>query len=273
MKLWCADTYDFGVYYSAGCPNVLLSYAEARRPGPAQRWLLDRPADADVFLDSGAYGVFTGRAQVDVKEYCAYLHTHREKVTCYASLDVIGDWRTSASNYDIMRRDGLQPIPTFHMGSPWEAFDVVAGSGAPVIGLGGMAARGTTKSLETLGPFLDGAWSRLEKYWPIKVHAFGIILQDILERYPFYSSDSTSAVLNSAMGKVMQFTAGRSGLVTRHDYARNTYDISVMDGAPPEFLDGGIPPRSARIKRSVQALVQYEQFITGLWAARGVTWQ
>ena len=69
--------------------NVLISYAFW-----SDKWK-DRPLikskRSDIFLDSGAYSVFTGKAKITIDEYIYFLKHHKHLFWRYINLDVIGD--------------------------------------------------------------------------------------------------------------------------------------------------------------------------------------
>lgn len=259
--------------YDAGLRRPLLSFASTGARC-FQFWVENGvPAQADVFLDSGAFTAYMHGKPVDLARYCAYIHEYGDVVTAYASLDVIGDWRMSAQNLDIMRAAGLKPVPTFHRGSPLSELDRLASEHA-YIALGGLGD-GTQKihrqTSDNLSPYLDAVWCVLQRHWPIKVHVFGVAAtQWVLERYPFYSADSATVSIGARLGTYARFSDG----TIRWKYWWE--DV-------PEVLDGVLSPevpgnttksaREARCKRSLEALLVFERYITDVWTQRGVTWQ
>lgn len=192
-------------------------------------------------------------------------------MTHYAALDVIGNWRATADNFERMTARGLVPVPTFHKGSPWTELDRIASLGSPLMALGGMAARDASQTLGSLRSYLDRAFDRIGRHWPVRVHAFGVINQEVLERYPFYSADSTSAVLNAGMGRVSVFSHGELWDRDKLTYVKQTYDAPVLDALPRQ--PGWDAPRTERIARNTQAIVAYERYLTDLWAGRGIRWE
>jgi len=254
---------------AVGVINRLLTFADV--DGWAREafafWVENRRARANVFLDSGAFGAYTRGAEIDLERYCDYIRGHEAALECYAALDVIGDWRATQRNLDIMLARGLKPIPTFHRGSPWEVLDQLSGS-FPYVALGGMAGGGgralTTR--KRLMPYLDECWRRLWRRWPIKVHAFGVIAQWVLERYPFYSADSSSAIVGAGMGRVGRWCHGRlRTLPWREDFDRR-HDLLVADEA-------GKSVHAGRRRRNIEAQLALQRHVTELWAIRGVAWQ
>jgi len=54
---------------------------------------------------------------------------------------------------------------------------------------------------EKLSRYLNTVFRAARKYWPRRIHAFGITGDAILEKYPFYSADSTSWLGYSRFGQ------------------------------------------------------------------------
>ena len=238
---------------------------------------------ASVFLDSGAFGAMTRGATIDLGRYCDYIRQYEHALACYASLDVIGDWRATARNLDAMLARGLRPVPTFHRGSPWEVLDELAAA-HPYIALGGMVGiggtRGTTDA-DSLRPHLDRCWEIVARHWPVKVHVFGIATQWVLERYPFYSADSASAIMGAGMGRVQRF-----GL-NDHDVAPTVSGVVRSRGWPEDALEAwdglvadgvgrtegkSLSAHAGRRRRNIEAQLALERYLTDLWARRGVAW-
>ena len=102
-----------------GLQRRLLSFADVDGWGrDAFAFWTSARAPRPFFLDSGAFGAMSRGADIDLERYCQYIKQHQTRLSAYASLDVIGDWRASAVNYDHMRAKGMDPVPTFHMDSP-----------------------------------------------------------------------------------------------------------------------------------------------------------
>lgn len=255
----------------AGMRNRLLTFADiddwAKRAFAL--WLENgrRSDDSCVFLDSGAYGAHTRGVTMDIGRYCDYIKGHHNAIDVYASLDVIGNWRASAKNLDIMCNAGLMPAPTFHLGSPMHELRRLAAN-YPYLALGGLVGSPSA----VIKAHLDKCWAVLRPYWPIKTHVFGVTAQWALERYPFYSADSSSAIAGSGMGRVMRFEKGH--IVSRPwvQDLRKFLDGSVADGVGGKE---GAKSKSAHIGRkvaSIKSIIKLERHVTDLWTGRGVTW-
>jgi hypothetical protein len=272
MKLFFAGnaiTYDNEVFLcSRGLNYRLLSYAdfETWSASAFSYWTSDA-APAPLFLDSGAFGAFTRGQVIDLKKYCAFILQHPTRFYPYASLDVIGDWRASAHNWDLMRAEGVNAMPTFHMNSPETELRRLL-KAADYLALGGVV--GATQ--ETMQPWLDKCWRVIRDYWPVKVHVFGVMAQWCLERYPWYSADSSSALVGAGMGRITEFDAGRVTSYPWMEYAHARYDGDVMDGYSRWQAKKGSAWKGRAIL-NIEGQLALQQHITDLWALRGITWE
>src|SRR6266581_8688419 len=88
----------------AGITRRLLSFADIDSWGKDAFAFWTSPrAPMPFFLDSGAFGALTRGATIDLDRYIAWIKQHQDHLSPYASLDVIGDYKGSAQNYDYMR--------------------------------------------------------------------------------------------------------------------------------------------------------------------------
>ena len=140
-------------------------------------------SDYELFLDSGAYSAANTGAPIDMEDYIAYIN--ESGAMLYAGLDVIGDPITTMRNIKTMEERGLHPIPTFHMGG--DPKDLRALFDYPYIALGGMVfSTGRER-------YCDEIWNILLKEAPgIHVHGFGMANIALMERYPWFSVDTSS---------------------------------------------------------------------------------
>jgi hypothetical protein len=154
----------------------------------------------DFFLDSGAFTAWSQGKEVDLEEYCDFILEHKDKVTCYAGLDVIGDYKATIKNVDRMIARGLMPIPTFHYGEPYFVLDEY--KKFPYIAIGGIVRL----ARPSMYAFFDQAWNHLvdENGEAVtKVHGFGLTVDEAMLRYPWYSVDSTTWLNGGKFGIVL----------------------------------------------------------------------
>lgn len=96
----------------------------------------------------------------------------------------------------------------------------------------------------------------------IKVHGFAMTKTKILDRYPFYSVDSTTPLSTVRYGhRVLKSRGLHSNgfLVTKHD-------------AIEMRLANVLNNNETRIRTALQEFKKLEQYYTELWKARGITW-
>lgn len=167
----------------------------------------------DLFLDSGAFSVFTRGISLDIKEYCTYIKRYQGMITIYANLDVIGDAKASWENQQYMEDQGLTPLPVFHLGEPWEYLERYI-ERYPYIALGIPLAR--YRVHRKLMPWLLTCF-KLAKGRSV-YHGFGCTSWSLLTELPWYSVDSTAwlagrkfhhvSLFHRSLGKYREFFFG-----------------------------------------------------------------
>ena len=157
-----------------------------------------------LFMDSGAFSAFTQNKEVNIDEYIEYIKTHKNKIAVYAGLDAIHDAEKTLKNQKYMESKGLQPIPCYHLGEPLSYLKHYV-ENYNYISFGGMA--GTKTPIPIIISQLDDIfWNYIVNQETgeakIKVHGFACTGQRLINRYPWYSVDSTSWVLTAALGSI-----------------------------------------------------------------------
>jgi hypothetical protein len=161
-----------------------------------------REEGVKVFLDSGAFSAFTKGAKTDLPAYCEYIHRCQDIILMPSVLDAIGDPEGTWRNQVEMERRGVRPLPCFHYGEP-EALLQHYIKNYEYITLGGMVPISTPQ----LKLWLDRLFKDYicdEHGKPIvKVHGFGLTSLPLMERYPWYSVDSSTWVQWAANGMIL----------------------------------------------------------------------
>jgi hypothetical protein len=139
---------------------------------------------------------------VDIAAYCDYIHQNSDIIDVASVLDGIGDPLKTWQNQQEMERLGVTPLPCFHYAEPVEYLQHYI-ENYEYITLGGMVPISTPQ----LKFWLDDIW---EKYLTdeqgnakIKVHGFGLTTISLMERYPWYSVDSSSWVQIPSNGNIL----------------------------------------------------------------------
>lgn len=210
--------------------------------------------EIDIFLDSGAFSAWTQGVDVDIQEYIKFIKEHEDLLTVYANLDVIGlggklpnelTAEMTLKNQKIMEEAGLNPLPCFHFGEPYEYLQYYVDN-YDYMAFGVAGRKGSA-----LIPWLDTCFSDYvcdaEGYPKIKVHGFAVTSLPLMLRYPWYSADSTSWVMTSRTGAIY---------IPRYKdgewiYDENSWKISVSSRSP-KTKGGGVhistlPPKKRQI--------------------------
>ena len=163
----------------------------------------------DWVLDSGAFSAFNKGTSVSIEKYIdkcrELLDSDHAPVEIYA-LDVIGDWRGSLRNTEIMWRAGIEAIPCFHVDEP-DDYLVGIARDYPKIALGGVALT-RDKAMK-----LKWAEQCFARVWPKKVHGFGFGGERGILSFPWHSVDASTWILGpTAYGLWQSLGKGRLGL-------------------------------------------------------------
>jgi hypothetical protein len=219
LQIYIAGTFTFGVGEGQLQYNKLLDHEKQivhqvvnrleswHYVGKEKKVRELRAAGTQVFLDSGAYSAYTLGVELNVEDYCRYIKENedlirKENGILLASvLDGIGDPLKTYQNQVQMESLGVRPLPCFHAGEDERYLEHYIAN-YEYITLGGMVGS-SQKQLEL---WLDRMF---EKYIldgsgrpKTRVHGFGITAVPLMERYPWYSCDSSSWIQSTAFGSI-----------------------------------------------------------------------
>ena len=171
-----------------------------------------------IFLDSGAFSAFTKGVDVDLKAYCQYIKENEDIIEVASVLDGIGDPLKTWQNQQEMERLGTRPLPCFHYGEDERYLEWYIAN-YEYITLGGMVPISTPQ----LRIWLDRIWGTYlvdgSGRPKVKVHGFGLTTLELMERYPWFSVDSSSWVQIARTGGLM-LPRGKLVSISRHSPQR-----------------------------------------------------
>lgn len=225
MEAWLPTVY----------PARLRTYVEER--------VRNRPRHPIMFLDSGAFTFRRTNEVVPLETYAKFVMEYKAQIS--SSMDVIGDYKKTDDNYKLLRSMGANVTPVMHSNWTKKQIETYVEQHEFILA-GGMVPY--AKQPEKLYPFLDTVFSVAKKYWPRKIHAFGITGDKILRRYPFYSADSTAWLTYAKFGRSLK---GETPLLNY---------VGKMDRSHDK-LRGEAIEMVARAKEW-----------TDLWKRRGIVW-
>lgn len=206
-------------------PHLLESYHYIHKESFVQAI---REKGDKIFLDSGAFSAYTLGVEIDLPTYCEYIKRNadiirvEDGIVMASVLDGIGDPLQTYRNQLAMEEHGVRPLPCFHAGEDERYLEWYVAN-YEYITLGGMVGSSTKQ----LMIWLDRMWDRYLTDGAgrprIKVHGFGITSIPIMERYPWWSCDSSSWIQSAAFGSVIEPEMG---------------PISVSDKSPSRHVAG-----------------------------------
>lgn len=198
--------------------NVHRLFSQSNEWKAIQDWSA-KGYNSNLFIDSGAFSVAHKGITVDIDNYIERINANTQ-IPIWVELDVIpypelnsttakessdASWK----NYMYMRErvsDEVTLLPLYHFGEPKDALrrilnTPVNGKLASYIGVGGR--HGVSTELQKF--YFNEVFHIIQNSDNpnVRVHAFGITILDVLEKFPFYSADSTSWLKFGVYGQII----------------------------------------------------------------------
>lgn len=171
-----------------------------------------------------------------------------KKNLIYANLD-LKTYEETKRNQDYLESFGLKPLPVYHF-SEYNSdkrevlleyikkYDYIA--------IGGIV--GAKLDSVQKNNYLNYVFKNTKD--KIKVHGFGITDNDSIERYPFYSVDSTSWQQRMRFGQTQTKESNRIRITKNKVF-----------------------PYMSLLEKEVEIMLKKGKDITNLWAKRGIIWK
>lgn len=145
--------------------------------------------NVDVFLDSGAFSALMLGAKININEYIDYCLKNKSCFSVIASLDVIGDWKGTRNNHQIMKDAGVDSITAFHVNEPFDALiDMLHTENYIALGVAGMQKR----SAQIMSWITKCYKLKSEINNDCKFHGFGLTSPKVMYSFDWYSVDSST---------------------------------------------------------------------------------
>ena len=216
-------------------PNILESYHYVGKQAFVDHM---RVNEAKIFVDSGAFSAYTLGATIDLNGYCEYIKRNldiirvEDGIVMASVLDGIGDPLQTWRNQHAMEALGAKPLPCFHAGEDERYLEWYV-QHYDYITLGGMVGSSTKQ----LSIWLDRVWDRYlvdgSGRPRLKVHGFGITAIPLMERYPWFSCDSSSWIQSAAFGTIVSPKHGPLTVSSKspsiHDYGQHISTLSPVE--------------------------------------------
>jgi hypothetical protein len=211
-----------------------------------------------ILIDSGAFTAYTTGKVINVKEYGKWAlefkrqWQHLMHSLEFFNLDVIGDEDASDKNLGILESMGLKPLPIFTYKGDIKYLEKYINN-YDYLALGGLVGKTTKEQVAWLDYCFKYVIAHYKKTGEMpRTHLLGVTKQSLLERYPCYSSDSSSWV------GCLRFGGGDA--IGKKKIPR--YKDS------PEALRVTIATLRAEIKK----YKKMQNDVTELWKKRGIRW-
>jgi hypothetical protein len=187
LKMWKDYPYLLESYHYVGNRPNLMN--------------LIRENGKKIFLDSGAFSMFTKGVYVPIEKYAEFVKENLDIIEVASVLDGIGDPKLTYENQKKLEDLGCDVLPCFHYGEDTRYLEYYL-KNYKHITLGGMVPISTPDLYKWLD-FIWGEFLTDEKGYPThKVHGFGLTVLNLMKRYPWYSVDSTSWVMTAMFGNI-----------------------------------------------------------------------
>lgn len=166
-----------------------------------------------IFLDSGAFSMFTLGVDVNLDAYGDYIRTRSDIIEVASNVDAIGAGKEQLS-YDNQKyleslRLPVKVCPVHHARDDDSWLVKYLDEGYDYIFLGGMVPETTGYLID----WLDHIWDRYlalpDGSARVRIHGFGLTTFELMERYPWYSVDSTAWVMLGMFGGIYVTIGGK----------------------------------------------------------------
>jgi hypothetical protein len=155
-----------------------------------------------VFLDSGAFSAHFCGIEIDLEKYCKYIKENEDIIEVASVLDGIGDPLKTYENQAKMEALDTRPLPCFHYNEDPEYLKFYVDR-YDHITLGGMVPISAPQLEFWLDEIWDKYLTKSDGTPKIKVHGFGMTTMPLMDRYPWYSIDSSTWVQKASFGMIL----------------------------------------------------------------------
>lgn len=263
--------------------NALRLFSQVNERKRIEEWRESGHA-SKLFIDSGAFSVAHNGKTVDIDMYIDYIN-NRPDIPIFVELDVIPFpvlntetakqcCEASWQNYLYMKERVTSPcflLPLYHFGEPKDALKrilntEVNGKLPEYIGIGGR--HGVSTDLQDKYFHEIFAIIQQSDNPKVKVHAFGMTVIKLLEKFPFYSADSTTWLQLGINGNILTKSYGILNVSERGKFNKdnvNAYSPELQDKVEEELREHGYTLEEvstnykARLKFNIDTLYEWAQ--------------
>jgi hypothetical protein len=158
----------------------------------------------EIMLDSGAYSAFTTGRNISPIDFINYAVRNADYITHLIALDVIGRPDLTKIYYEIIKGEGLNPLPVYHYGSDLSYLDYYVKRGCEYIALGGSVPE---PDKEKVASWVN---SCSQLYPSVKFHLLGTNSKKVYENCPDLESLDASTWIMGAVNGYPKHISGKS---------------------------------------------------------------
>ncbi len=168
------------IFLDSGAPSLYNSLARTNKGATFMgSYLKDRKNDDFSFVYSDAYLKYR-------QAYVDFLKKNYQKFDVYVNLDIINNGEETWKNQVFIEKEGLHPLPVFHLGEDIKWLKFYLNKGYNYIAIGGLIPN----PYKVLAPALDELWAKYltdKKGYPIvRIHGFALTSVRLMVRYPWF---------------------------------------------------------------------------------------
>jgi hypothetical protein len=175
-------------------PNILISYFHFNKREKIEKMLEFIEYRPNLLLDSGAFSSAIRGKDLSLIGYIKFIKSNIDLFESYIQLDVFEKEYITKSYYDIMKNEGLNPIPVFHYGFSDSLLEYFIEEGNKRIAFGGTVGIKNKRIISE--------WIRLYcwQYPNIHFHLLGSNSIKITDYCNLASVDASTWIMMAAMG-------------------------------------------------------------------------
>lgn len=289
MKVYLAGYEGVSTSYEVALPkdyNVFLTYFYKKNSERCLEFMKENNQKRIVTIDSGAHSFFgfigssvtdqSGKQKLDkmpdpnkyFEEYAAWLQSHHHLLSYFVELDlhvIVGYKRVKEWRQELIR-NGLfkKCIPVHHAYNSDRDFDELLDQAeSRYIGLEGIIDKDNVLPYNSL---LKKCYAK-----QVKAHCFAMTKPVYMDKYPFYSVDSSRWLNPIKYGCFDIWDSKRAELKTvkstQKDFFKYNTDVSLHS----KNRDKEIARK--KLLYSADQYFNMQNYFTKLWQARGVNWK
>jgi hypothetical protein len=228
--------------------------------GKGQHDRIIRQNGHQIFMDSGAFSMFTLGSTVNLDAYARFMSTRSDYIEVASNVDAIGAGKEQESYDNQKYLESLKlPVPVcpvHHARDRDEWLVKYLDEGYEYLFLGGMVPETTGYLIDWLDHIWDKYLANPDGTARIKIHGFGLTTFELMDRYPWFSVDSTSWVMISMFGNILMNVGGKPRAVSFSEKSPTTkqegksfwsLDAATQDHLRAVLAEEGFKPEELAI--------------------------